>query len=174
MLLCERAIGRVMEVYITRIYYENYGMQCDRVFKTKEEAEKSVALIKDDRVDLLHLKADDSDLLFTLVKNNFNSIKHLFTEISKETKKEQPWYVYMLQCKDGTIYTGATTDVKRRVKQHNNGIGARYTCGRRPVTLLISIWCRNKSEALKKEARIKGLSREDKLKIINGSYCGGI
>lgn len=163
-----------MEVYIIRIYYENYGMQCDSVFKTKEEAEKSIAQIKDDKAELIHLKADDSDLLFTLVQNNFNNIKHLFTEISKEIKKEQPWYVYMVECKDGTIYTGATTDVERRVKQHNDGVGARYTRGRRPVTLLMNIWCANKSEALKKEARIKDLSREDKLKIINGSYLGGI
>ncbi len=77
------------------------------------------------------------------------------------------WYVYILQCKDKTFYTGVTTDLKRRVEEHNiSALGAKYTKGRRPVKIMYSISKKNKSEAQKEECRIKKLSREEKIKII--------
>lgn len=75
------------------------------------------------------------------------------------------YYVYMLECSDGTYYTGIATDVKRRVAEHNgeSGKGAKYTAGRRPVKLMYTKECKDRSEALKEEYRIKQLSRSEKV-----------
>ena len=78
------------------------------------------------------------------------------------------WYIYILECKDKTLYTGVTTGLKRRVREHNTAkSGAKYTKGRRPVKLVYSRRKKDKSRALKEECRIKKLSRDGKLKIIN-------
>ena len=76
------------------------------------------------------------------------------------------WYVYIVECSDKTLYTGITIDIERRIKQHNEGKGAKYTRGRGPVTLVKSFECESKSEALKLEYRIKQLSREEKLNYV--------
>ena len=75
------------------------------------------------------------------------------------------WYIYILECSDGTLYTGITTDVNRRLSEHNSGKGAKYTKVRRPVTLRALFEAKNRSEASKEEYRIKRLSREQKLKL---------
>ena len=80
------------------------------------------------------------------------------------------WFVYILCCADGTLYTGATTDVQRRLREHNSGKrGARYTRSRRPVSLLAFFRRENRSDALREENRIKGLSREQKLALCASS-----
>lgn len=77
------------------------------------------------------------------------------------------YYLYMLQCADETLYTGITTDVARRVDEHNNSAkGAKYTSARRPVELIFSKKCKNRSSASKEEFRIKSLSRKEKLELI--------
>ena len=76
------------------------------------------------------------------------------------------FYVYVLQCRDGSLYTGYTNDVKKRLKMHNNGKGAKYTRGRRPVELIASWEHKTKSEALKAEASFKRLSRIKKMEIL--------
>ena len=68
---------------------------------------------------------------------------------------EKTWYVYLLECADGTLYTGITLDPERRVKQHNAGRGARYTRARRPVCLLGSLPVPNHREAMQMERRVK-------------------
>ncbi len=76
------------------------------------------------------------------------------------------WYVYMLRCSDGSLYTGITNDVARRVAEHANGKrGARYTRGRRPVTLVYQEACDDKSAALKREIDIKKLSKDKKQEL---------
>ncbi|MET3616494.1 putative endonuclease [Peptoniphilus olsenii] len=77
-------------------------------------------------------------------------------------------YVYILKCSDGTLYTGYTNNLKRRLIAHNNGNGAKYTCGRLPVKYVFTQKCSDKSDALKKEIFIKGLSKTNKVKLING------
>ena len=72
-------------------------------------------------------------------------------------------YVYILRCADDTLYTGWTTDLEKRLHAHNQKQGAKYTKARLPVELLYSETCSNKSEALKREAEIKKLSRQQKL-----------
>lgn len=73
--------------------------------------------------------------------------------------------VYMVQCRDGSLYTGWTVDVPGRVAQHNGGTGARYCARRRPVTLVYVLPCRTKIEALVLEHAIKKLRRSSKLKL---------
>lgn len=82
------------------------------------------------------------------------------------------YQVYILKCADKTLYTGITTDLKRRVGEHNgakeSSLGARYTRARRPVHLVYSKKFKNRSEASKAESRIKKLKRADKLKLVSG------
>lgn len=78
------------------------------------------------------------------------------------------YYLYILQCSDRTLYTGITTDPERRVKEHNStNSGAKYTFSRRPVKLVFSKKFKTRSLAAREEAKIKGLIREEKLKLIN-------
>jgi len=76
------------------------------------------------------------------------------------------WYVYILRCADGTLYTGITTDVERRVEQHNRGQGARYTASRRPVEPVYVEAAVDRGAAASREAAIKKLDRAGKLALI--------
>lgn len=78
------------------------------------------------------------------------------------------YYCYILECADGTYYTGWTTDPDRRVKQHNKGIGAKYTSTRRPVKLVYVESLPNRTEAMKRELAIKKMKRAQKTKLVNG------
>lgn len=75
-------------------------------------------------------------------------------------------YIYVLRCKDDTLYTGWTNDLKHRLAMHRAGKGAKYTKGRGPLTLVYTECFADKSTALKREAAIKKLSREEKLALI--------
>ena len=77
-------------------------------------------------------------------------------------------YCYILECSDGTYYTGWTTDPDRRVKQHNKGIGAKYTSTRRPVKLVYLESLSNRTAAMKRELAIKKMRRVQKSKLVNG------
>ncbi len=84
----------------------------------------------------------------------------------KRPRLSERWLLYILACRDKTLYTGITNNLSRRLELHNNGIASRYTRSRRPVTLIYQERCRNKSSALKKEYRIKSLSRKEKEEYI--------
>lgn len=79
---------------------------------------------------------------------------------------EQIWYLYILSCGDGTLYTGITTDVEKRLNAHRAGKGAKYTRGRAPLELVYRETCGTHSQALQREWAVKQLSREEKLKLI--------
>jgi putative endonuclease len=79
---------------------------------------------------------------------------------------KQRWLIYILECGDGTLYTGVSNNVEARIAAHRAGKGAKYTRGRLPLKLIFTITCRNKSAALKKEYAIKRLSREEKVNLI--------
>lgn len=81
------------------------------------------------------------------------------------------WFVYMLQCKDGSLYTGYTDDVQRRLAVHSAGKGAKYTRSRLPVELVYQEELPDKSAALRREAAIKKLTRRQKLDLIEGQPC---
>ena len=80
---------------------------------------------------------------------------------------ESTWYLYMLRCGDDSLYTGITTDVKKRLDQHRIGKGAKYTRGRGPLELVYSECCGSHSAALKRELEIKKLTKEQKLSLIS-------
>ncbi len=77
-------------------------------------------------------------------------------------------YVYILRCSDGTLYTGWTNNLERRLEAHNSGEGAKYTRSRRPVELVYSEAYVTKSEAMSREAEIKKMRRAEKLMLIEG------
>lgn len=77
------------------------------------------------------------------------------------------WYVYILECSDGSLYTGITTDVNKRILTHNKGKGAKYTKTRLPVVLMVSFEAEDRSTASKEEYRIKRLTRAQKIELIN-------
>ena len=77
------------------------------------------------------------------------------------------YYVYMLRCGDGSLYTGSTDDVARRLKVHQSGKGAKYTRSRLPVALVYREELPTRSDALKREWAIKQLSRAEKLALID-------
>ncbi|RPH56525.1 MAG: GIY-YIG nuclease family protein [Chloroflexi bacterium] len=79
-----------------------------------------------------------------------------------------PFFCYILECSDGTFYTGWTTDLPRREKQHNAGRGARYTRVRTPVKMVYIEEQADKITALKRELAIKHMSREQKKRLIEG------
>lgn len=76
------------------------------------------------------------------------------------------WHVYLLSCADGLLYCGATTDVSRRLAEHNQGVASRCTRARLPVRLLASAPCADKGEALRLELAVKKHRRADKLQFL--------
>ena len=79
---------------------------------------------------------------------------------------ENTWYLYILRCGDNTLYTGITTDVEKRLEAHRSGRGAKYTRGRAPLELVYRETCGSHSDALKREAEIKKLSRQAKEQLV--------
>ncbi len=88
----------------------------------------------------------------------------------------QSWYVYVVECADGTLYTGISTDVARRFKEHNAGRGARYTAARRPVTLRASWHFQDRRSAMLAETSLKRRSRESKKRLLKaaGDFRDGV
>lgn len=82
---------------------------------------------------------------------------------------EQTWFLYILRCSDGSLYTGITTDVEKRFEAHCAGKGAKYTRGRGPLNLVYREECGDHSAALKRELQVKKQTREKKEKMIEES-----
>ncbi len=80
----------------------------------------------------------------------------------------KPYFCYIAECADGSLYTGITTDPERRIRQHNAGTGSRYTKLHRPVKLVFTEAQLDLSTALKRERQIKRLSRDNKLALVKG------
>ena len=85
---------------------------------------------------------------------------------------ESNWYLYILRCKDDTLYTGITTDVEKRLEAHRTGKGAKYTRGRGPLELVYRESCGSHSDALKREHQVKMLTREEKQNLIREGAKG--
>jgi predicted GIY-YIG superfamily endonuclease len=79
---------------------------------------------------------------------------------------EAAWLLYIVECHDGSLYTGNTTTLDRRLKEHNDGTASRYTRSRRPVTLRYQEPCDDRSQALVRELSVKLLSRQEKKTLI--------
>lgn len=87
------------------------------------------------------------------------------------TKLESKYFVYVVECQDGSLYTGIAKDVERRVQQHNEGKGARYTRGRGPVVLLGTRGPMAWGDALRLEREIKARPRADKLDFLRSGLA---
>ena len=86
-------------------------------------------------------------------------------------KIAKPWFLYVIHCSDDTLYTGVTTDISRRIHEHNTSSkGAKYTRTRRPVELVYSVDFDNRSSAQKAEYKFKKLTRTQKDEVINECY----
>ncbi len=83
------------------------------------------------------------------------------------------WYLYMLLCKDGSLYTGISNNVEKRFLEHKNGRGGRYTRSHKPVRLVYQEKLPSHSEALKREFEIKSWPREKKLELCQQGKNGG-
>ena len=79
---------------------------------------------------------------------------------------------YILKCSDGTLYTGWTNNLEKRLREHNRGQGAKYTRGRRPVELVYAEEYETKREAMQRESQIKRLTRKEKQALIEGYQKG--
>jgi len=88
-------------------------------------------------------------------------------EVIKDNKSNNLHYIYVVECSDGSFYTGYTTDVERRLEEHNAGQGAKYTRGRLPVKLRHQESFKNRSLAQKREYEIKQLPRSKKEELID-------
>lgn len=75
------------------------------------------------------------------------------------------WKLYILRCGDGTLYTGITVDVRKRLEAHRAGKGAKYTRGRGPLELIYSEDCGDHSTALRRELEVKAMHRDEKMKL---------
>ena len=98
--------------------------------------------------------------------------KHMIKQmqVKEETasgKNAEQWTVYILRCKDGTLYTGITKDIKRRVKQHTDGKGSKYTQTRRPVKMVYKENLMGRANALVREAEIKHYSKGKKEQLLS-------
>jgi len=92
-----------------------------------------------------------------------------FKRVRRTTNINPMWYLYIIRCSDGSLYTGVTTDVSRRVKEHNQKTGGSYTRVRTPVKLVYQESQPSQSSALQREAQIKRWSRAKKLARIEGN-----
>jgi len=91
----------------------------------------------------------------------------------RATKEKAPgWFLYILRCKDNTFYTGITTDLERRLDQHNNGTASRCTRSRLPVVRVYQEACADRSDALKRECAVKKLTREEKKQLMKSKRSG--
>lgn len=90
-----------------------------------------------------------------------------FNRDSAAASAEQPWFVYILECSDGSFYTGVTNNIERRQQQHNEGTASRYTRSRRPVVVRYQEICDSRSHALIRECSLRLLSRKQKEELVN-------
>ncbi len=86
--------------------------------------------------------------------------------LSIPLKTQVPWCVYLVRCRDSSLYTGITNDLDRRIQKHNSGRGSRYTRSRLPVVLVYQEMKNDRSLALKRELAIKRMTRRDKELLI--------
>ncbi len=80
---------------------------------------------------------------------------------------EAVWSLYILECSDGSFYTGVSTDIDRRLREHEKGTASRYTRTRRPVVLLYREECGSRASSLARECAVKSMSRQTKKKLIS-------
>ena len=99
------------------------------------------------------------------MKNNNETISDSCHTSEEKSMAEQRAYTYMVRCRDGSLYTGWTNNLEKRVKAHNEGKGAKYTRNRRPVELVYAELHETKQEAMSREVKIKRFTKKEKEKL---------
>jgi putative endonuclease len=100
---------------------------------------------------------------------NENPLRHYQLIMTVKSSKST-WWVYLVRCNDNSLYAGVTTDIERRIQEHNTSkLGAKYTRARRPVSLAYQEAAKNKSLACKREYKIRKLSKVKKESLVTGS-----
>ncbi|OGW85992.1 MAG: hypothetical protein A3C35_07420 [Omnitrophica bacterium RIFCSPHIGHO2_02_FULL_46_11] len=89
----------------------------------------------------------------------------------RRRRKTDAWFLYILRCKDGSLYTGITKDLERRFKMHTTGKASHYTRTRRPLEMLYREPCGTRTQALVRECFVKSFSKKKKEKLILGQPC---
>jgi putative endonuclease len=87
-------------------------------------------------------------------------------KLKRSNRRKNPWYLYILECGDGSLYTGISNDVQRRLKAHQSGRGAKYTCSHLPVTLRYVEKCGRQARAMYRERQVKTFPKKKKLALI--------
>lgn len=90
--------------------------------------------------------------------------------MQKQNQIQKPWWVYIVKCADGSLYTGIARDINKRIDKHNSGKGAKYTRAREPVKLLYYEEYENRSLATKREMQIKKLSHDQKKELTSNFF----
>jgi len=99
-------------------------------------------------------------------------IKHMVDKMEADERAglkvpNEDWFLYILRCSNDTYYTGVTKDLKRRLKMHNDGKASKYTRARRPVKIIYSEGCKNRTQALVRECKVKALTRKGKELLVS-------
>ncbi len=89
-------------------------------------------------------------------------------EVLSEKRIQDSWFLYILECRDGSLYTGITKDTERRFKMHQEGKASRYTRTRRPLKLIYQEVCGSRTRAMVRECSVKSFSKDKKWTLING------
>ena len=93
----------------------------------------------------------------------------MWTGSMSDSLPSPEWLVYIIRCGDGTLYTGITKDVEKRLEEHRSGRGSKYLRGRGPLEVVFTAQCGTRELALQLEYRIKQLPRREKINLIDGS-----
>lgn len=100
------------------------------------------------------------------MKARYKKMLAAMQEKQKTATAPEAWFLYILQCKDGSLYTGITKNLDRRFKMHNAGKASRYTSSRRPVKMLYHEPCQSRTDALVRECAVKAFPRKKKEELI--------
>ena len=148
------------------LIYQNY---LKREFKSHEILKVNLSLLRGKSLKEYEDKLDSlTSALSIYYSYNFGAKVYQLEGVDTFVTPLSLWRVYMLRCSDGTLYTGVTTDTKRRVSEHNSSnLGAKYTKNRRPVALVYEEKIDGKVLAMKREYAIKQLTRSQKLELIS-------
>jgi len=146
--------------------YQNY---LKKVLKTNDILKENISRLRGQKIKDFEDKLDSLTCAYSMYYCLYNEKKfYQIDAVNTFVTPISPWKLYILRCNDDSLYTGITTNLNRRLYEHNNSsLASKYTRVRRPVKLVYSENCENKSSASKREYEIKQLSRKEKLELIN-------
>ena len=150
------------------VYYSEHPFHIPSLDEYANTVKSCVEIIPDDIV--IHRLTGDAPKRLLIEPQWSADKKRVINTVNELINPPAPYYVYMLRCGDGSIYTGSTNDVQKRFKKHSSGKGCKYTASHQPVELIYSEKLKSKSAALKREYAIKQLSHKQKEELANSTH----